>query len=110
MSSRYDGKPLLRLLELYVIWAIGELGEQEVATLGRMTPQLQQIYRRQGSWHEVIAAEMDFPENMVQRIIELWEKNRSLAERNGESLEPEHFAQMFVDQNLGEGKGDITDY
>ena len=100
MSSRYDGKPLLRLLELYALWAIKELGAQEAAILEQMTPKLQQTHRRQGVWHEIIAAEMDFPENMVHQIVGLWEKNRALAGKGRENLEPEHFAQMFADQNL----------
>ena len=34
MKSRYEGKPLLRLIELYVIDAIGELAPKEEGTTG----------------------------------------------------------------------------
>jgi hypothetical protein len=29
MEARYNGKPLLRLLELYVLWAIDELDSKQ---------------------------------------------------------------------------------
>jgi hypothetical protein len=100
MPSRYEGKPFLRLLELYVLWAIEELGEEDAATLEQMTPELRQSYNREGAWQEITAAEMDFPESIVRQIVQIWENNRALAKGNGENLEPEHFAQMFVDQNF----------
>ena len=43
-GSRYDGQPLLRLLELYVLWAIGELPQAEQDRLNTMAPKLQSIY------------------------------------------------------------------
>jgi len=57
-SSRYDGKPLLRLLELYVLWAIGELPQAEQDKLNGMAPKLQAIYGGGGQWHDAIAARL----------------------------------------------------
>jgi hypothetical protein len=37
-DTRYDRKPLLRLLELYVLRAIGKLPASEEATLNAMVP------------------------------------------------------------------------
>ena len=34
-NTRYQGKPLLRLLECYVLLAIGRLGEKEAAAYKR---------------------------------------------------------------------------
>ena len=39
-NPRYDGKPLLRLMELYVLKALDELPALEQETLIRMAPKL----------------------------------------------------------------------
>lgn len=37
-NPRYDGQPLLRLLDVYVLWAIGELSQESEDGLKRMPP------------------------------------------------------------------------
>ena len=97
---RYDGKPLLRILECYVLWAIRELGEREDATLRDMEPQLRQALGQQGTWPEVVAGAMALPSNMPELIRENWRKNRDIAEQQGIALAGQQFAEMFVDNNL----------
>ncbi|MDH5648195.1 MAG: hypothetical protein OEY67_00955 [Gammaproteobacteria bacterium] len=100
MTERYTGKPFLRLLELYVLDAIGQLSDKDEETLIKMTPNLQATYKSQGSWKEIIRKVMDLPENMPSLIIDMWNKNQKIAKDNGQVLEGEQFAMMFVDQNL----------
>lgn len=92
--SRYEGKPLLRLLELYVLWCIEELSSNDAEVLGRMTPKLQQTYARTGTWFEVIESVMDLPVAARQEIAMRWDKERRA------SLSPQAFAEKFVDENL----------
>lgn len=99
-KARYDGKPLLRLLECYVLWVIKELPEKDATTLKEMTPKLQLIYGRSGAWHQVIASVMELPSNMPALIQQMWAKNTDIARTRGVNLSPEQFAEMFVDQNL----------
>jgi hypothetical protein len=99
-TTRYQGKPLLRLLECYVLWAIDQLPEAEVNTLREMTPKLQSIYAAQGNWQQVIAAAVQLPPNMPALIKDMWHKNTEIACRNGKTLTPQQFAEMFVEQNL----------
>src|SRR5690349_11458899 len=99
-TSRYQGKPLLRLLECYVLWAIDRLPEPEAKRLTEMTPKLQSVYRVQGNWQQVIAASVQLPHNMPELIRDLWSRNTEIARKNGRTLTPQHFAEMFVDQNL----------
>ena len=47
-GPRYEGKPLLRLLELYVLKAIGELSQESEDSLKAMGPKLQAIYGGDG--------------------------------------------------------------
>jgi hypothetical protein len=99
-NSRYQGKPLLRLMECYVLWAIDQLPPKEASTLSAMTPKLQVTFRTQGSWQQVIAAAAQLPPNMADVIRETWTKNAEIARMNQTTLAPQQFAELFVDQNL----------
>ena len=101
-NPRYQGKPLLRLLELYVLWSIDQLSEADAKSLQEMTPQLQSVYNAQGDWQQVIAVAMQFPPNMPEMIRDLWVRNCEIARQNQTTLAPQQFAEMFVDENLAE--------
>jgi hypothetical protein len=100
-NIRYDGKPLLRLLELYVLKAIDELTPLDQDTLTRMAPKLQAIYGGKGQWQEALEAGVRMPADMPQVIREMWAKNLEIAQANNvPALSPQKFAEMFVDENL----------
>ena len=99
-NPRYDGKPLLRLIELYVIDAIGALTPEQAKNLDAMTPKLCQLYGTTGDWRADIAKVMAFPESMPQSIREMWSRNQQIAKQSGASLTAEDFAVMFVDANI----------
>ena len=100
-NDRYDGKPLLRLLELYILKAIGELPLVELETLTRLAPKLQAVYGGNGQWDEAVGAAVHMPADMPQSIREMWDKNLEIARANNvPPLSPQKFAEMFVDENL----------
>jgi len=99
-SSRYVGKPLLRLLESYVLWAIGELPTKDQDTLEKIRPKLQDLYQRTGTWQDIVASVMALPHDMPELIRESWAENTLLAARTGTALDPGRFAQMFVDEKF----------
>ncbi len=101
-NPRYDGKPLLRLLELYVLKEIGELSQEEQTTLEQMAPKLQTIYGGGGEWHEAVAAAVRMPANMPVAIRDMWSKNLEIAQANGVTLHPQMFAEMAVDSNFAD--------
>jgi hypothetical protein len=103
MSSRYDGKPLLRLLECYVLEAIGQLSAVDRSKLEKMTPNFQAVYKLDGDWRSVVSQVMHFPGTLDENIRSLWKRNRELASRNGQELMAEDFAKMVVDENLTKG-------
>jgi len=88
-NPRYAGKPLVRLLECYVLWAIDKLPEKEAAQLLEMTPKLQAVYGSDGSWQDIVAATVGAGAEMPQNLKSLWTKNSEIAQRNGLSLEPQ---------------------
>ena len=100
LNPRYHGKPLLRLLECYVLWAIDQLSKKDADVLLQMTPKLQTIYGAQGDWQQVIAAAVELPPNMPELIRANWAKNTEIARKSSASLSPQKFAEMFVDENL----------
>ena len=101
MSDRYDGKPLLRLLELYVLRALDQLPSVEEDALNHMAPKLQAVFGGNGQWHEAVAAAVHMPADMPQQIRDMWGKNLEIARTNNvPPLTPQKFAEMFVDENL----------
>jgi len=100
MSSRYDGKPLLRLVECYILSAIGHLPAPDEARLATMAPKLGALYGVHGTWPEIIAQVMKFPPQAEEEFRKLWRHNSALAAQQNQQLLPEDFAQMVVDQNF----------
>lgn len=99
-NKRYDGKPFLKLLDSYVLWAIDELPKENAQALTEMTPKLRAIYGNGGDWQQIVCAVMKLPSNMPVLIREVWVKNTEIARKNGATLIPIEFAEMFVDRNL----------
>jgi len=100
-DNRYDGKPLLRLLELYILHAIDELPPAEQEGLNRLAPKLQAVYGGNGQWHEAIEAAVRMPADMPQVIRDMWAKNLEIAKANNvPALSAQQFAELFVDENL----------
>ena len=65
-----------------------------------MTPKLQSIYQVTGEWQNVVAAAVHLPPDMPEKIRALWAKNIEAAKTSGTTLNPQRFAEVFVDQNL----------
>lgn len=98
--ERYVGKPMLRLLELYVLWSVDHLAEDEASRLQAMAPKLAGTFGGDGTWQNAIATTMELPEKMPELIREMWTKNQRIAAVNGVELPAQQFAEMFVDTNL----------
>jgi hypothetical protein len=99
-NVRYQGKPLLRLLECYVLDAIGSLTDDERKNLATMQPKLEKVYNRSGTWQKMIEEEMDFSSQMRDSIVQVWLHNQQIANEKGIELPPQKFAEMFVDHNF----------
>jgi hypothetical protein len=97
MNPRYEGKPFLRLLECYILWAIDALSDADRKQLESMEVKLRQTYRRNGTWYEIVAAEMGFPVGRPESITRTWRDNKERAERSGQVVQPEDFARFLAD-------------
>jgi hypothetical protein len=87
-------------LESYVLWTIGQLPAKDEEVLMQITPKLQSIYGIQGDWQQIVSEVMELPPNIPALIKALWAKNAQIPNENGVPLAPQHFAEMFVDNNL----------
>jgi hypothetical protein len=99
-KNRYEGKPLLRLLECYVLWAMGKLDDEQAKKLSEMEPKLQQVFKHHGNWREIVSAAVALPPNAPELIRAKWEENCKLEPRHPAILTPQEFAEAFVDTNL----------
>ncbi|WP_229417198.1 hypothetical protein [Massilia sp. Root418] len=99
--NRYEGKPLLRLIECYALDSIGQLTEDQKSSLTEMEEKLSQTFDLKGTWKEILEKVMNFPENLPTQIRAIWASNLEIAARKGVSVDPNEFAMAFVDQNFG---------
>lgn len=99
-NPRYDGKPLLRLLDLYVLWAIGELPPDQEDVMNRAAPKLQAQFGGGGQWQEAVERAVRMDADTPQQIRGMWTRNLEIAHANGLTLTPEEFALMVVDDNF----------
>ena len=97
-ESRYEGKPMLRLIELYVLSAIGHLKDSDRVALEGMAPTLRRTLAPGNSWDEIVSAQMEFSIGMSDAVRSNWERWQKHREGRGEPIDPEIFARVFADQ------------
>jgi hypothetical protein len=99
-SNRYAGRPLVRLLELYVLDVLGELSSYELQKVAKLTPHLSRLYNRAGTWSEILTSELELPSNLSEVIRGMWLRNQESSTRNRTVLTAQEFAEVFVDENM----------
>jgi hypothetical protein len=99
-KKRYEGRPLHRFLELYVLESIGELSQSDRQMLEKIAPKLKEIYGGGEYWFDAIAAAVKLPSDAPSAIRAMWNNNQKIARTNGVKLTPQEFAEMFVDDNF----------
>ena len=101
MNTRYAGKPMLRLLDSYVLDAIGHLPAEVDAKMTEMEPKFREAFGATGSWRAMVESQMRFPEGMQDAIRELWAKGRvKFLAAQGHEPDPAEFTMTFVDTNF----------
>lgn len=101
MTGRYAGKPLLRLVDSFVLDAIGHLPPEVDAKMTEMEPQFRAAFGASGTWREIVADQMKFPDGLHGAIRELWDKGRTrFLESEGREPDPGEFTMTFVDTHF----------
>ena len=94
--ERYRGRPLLVVLENYVLAAIGTLPPEKHAGVGKL---VQHVFGGGNDWLHTIRQRLELNEDLDESLRAMWERNAEVARQNAVPLHPIQFAKMFVDQN-----------
>ncbi|WP_061940082.1 hypothetical protein [Collimonas pratensis] len=98
--DRYAGKPFLRLLECFILDAIGQLDDKQRTTLHLMEPKLHAVYGTSGTWLQIVSKQMEFPESLPEQIQGIWKGYLSQAKIQGIAVDPNEFVITFVNENF----------
>ncbi len=101
-EDRYEGRPFLRLLECLALDAIDALDPEQRATLEEMAPKLATSLGREGTWQQIVAAQMNWGDGIDVAIRELWDRNREVAKEEGIELTSDEFAMLFAQANTSD--------
>jgi hypothetical protein len=95
--DRYAEKPLLILLENYVLDCIGVLTPDKQASIAQI---VERVYGPGPDWKRTLRATLHLDDSLDESLRELWVKNQQIASDAGQSLQPVDFARMIVDENF----------
>ena len=99
-GDRYQGKPFLRLLDCYVLSAIGHLDAEQRDGLQRLEPKFREVFGGEGSWTDNVERQMEFPSSLPAEIAKVWEQGKLKAKGLGLQADPREFTEQFVDTNF----------
>jgi len=94
-QGRYEGRPMLRLLELYLQKIAGELTSVNEDRLSHMTLFLQQTFNMPGSsWEEIVSSQVIIDEEMRLQIVDNWLRFKAETGRQ----DVEEFSMLMADE------------
>ena len=99
-QDRYEGRPLLRLLDCYILDAIEQLPASQVATLEKLEPTFQKAFGSTGGWREIVEEQVGFLPSVKLQIELLWASYQEAQQRLGAKVVPAEFVREFVAQNI----------
>jgi hypothetical protein len=100
--ERYQGRPLLIVLENYVLDCISKLPPGDSERLDQM---MQQALGGGPDWKQTLREMLQLDPTLDGELQKLWVENESLARKQGIELHPVQFAKMVVDENFAEAVG-----
>jgi hypothetical protein len=97
--ERYEGRPLILILDNYVLDCIGELPSDKKAMI---TTIVQKVFGGGSDWKKTVREVLQLSESIEDNIRSLWIENQKIALQNSSELHPVQFAKMIVDDNFAE--------
>ena len=95
--ERYKGRPLLIILENYILDCIGALepeGQQRIRAV------VQRAFGGDMDWKHTVRGALDLEESFDGQLQQMWQQNQKIASANKTKLHPVQFAKMVADQNF----------
>ena len=97
IDNRYRGKPLLPVLENYVLHCIGALDPERYQLTQKL---VQRTFGGGADWKQTLRGVLHLEEGLDEQLRTMWRRNQEIATANGAVLHPAQFAEMIVDQNF----------
>ena len=95
--ERYAGRPLLIVLENYVLDCIGALPPDRQALAHSV---VQRVWGGGDDWKETVRVQLHLESSLDESLRGMWSRNQELAKQRNQPLHPIQFAKMIVDQNF----------
>jgi hypothetical protein len=95
--ERYKGRPLLIILENYILDCIGAL---EPETQQRVQASVRHVFGGDSDWKRTVRSVLHLEESFDAQIEQMWQRNQQIAAANKVTLHPVQFAKMLCDQNF----------
>jgi hypothetical protein len=99
LKERYTGRPLLRLLDDYVLDIIGALPAETHPVLLEVV-RLAYPNTPGGTWREVLENELEVGPDLKRRILSMWLDYQQLMAGQGQTADPSEFAVSFADEKF----------
>lgn len=97
INTRYQGKPLLIVLENYVLHTVGALDPERYQAMQQI---VQRVFGGGADWKQTIRNALRLQESLDEELRALWQKDRESNRAQGLVLHPAQFAEMVVDKNF----------
>jgi hypothetical protein len=95
--ERYKGRPLVLVLENYVLDCIGELSPENRE---RVADVVQKAFGGDHDWKQTIRRQLRIADALDESLRQMWAQNQQIARENQFDLLPVQFAKMVVDKNF----------
>ena len=95
--ERYTGRPLLIILENYVLDCIGELTPDQQTDIASL---VQPVFGGGTDWKKTMREVLHLEASIDDNIKEMWKRNQIKSQEAGVELHPVQYAKMFVDSNF----------
>ncbi len=99
-SDRYKDRPLLRLLDCYILDAIGQLPSRQEEALKRLEPGLQEAFGSEAGWREIVEEHVGFLPSAAMQMEIVWAGYQEMQKAQGGEIVPAEFVRGFVAQNF----------
>ena len=90
----------IELIECYVLWEVDRLPQGQADALESMAPKLAATYGADGTWQDIVAAQMGFYPGLPEALRGMWDRTLVSAGGGQDAVDPEHWAQQVVDSNF----------
>jgi alpha-ketoglutarate-dependent taurine dioxygenase len=95
--ERYKGRPLLIILENYILDCIGALEPERQQQVRAV---VQRTFGGGTDWHQTVRGVLHLGESLDEQLRRMWQQNQEIAMANETVLHPAQFAKMVADQNF----------